>query len=101
MPDVAEQCRQDVFYKMGLGAIVCSCGFAVTFTTVVPNCESLGREHFDRMHAYYGDQKRRIEELERELREEKERSAKLAWKACILKGNPSVDFRDGETGCQI
>lgn len=48
-------CQQEIFYnKFGSrGAVVCSCGFAVTFTVLTNDAERIGREFFARMHEYY------------------------------------------------
>lgn len=43
---------QEIFYnKMGsMGAVVCSCGFATTFTVMHDQAEKAGREFFIWMH---------------------------------------------------
>lgn len=50
-PTVPE-CVQEVFSnKYGtIKAIVCSCGFATTYTVLSNDADEIGREHFDTMH---------------------------------------------------
>ncbi len=59
-PEVSE-CRQEVFSK-GYGstkAIVCSCGFATTYTVQSGDADVLGMEHFHKMHEYYRHKQQR------------------------------------------
>jgi hypothetical protein len=52
MTDTPGPCRHEVFYnKLGsTGAVVCSCGFAATYTRLGSEPEKLGMEFFERMH---------------------------------------------------
>lgn len=46
-----EHFQEEFYSKLGsAGAIVCSCGFATTFTRIFPRSTELGWEHFHRMH---------------------------------------------------